>query len=139
MERLRINTGAVKIEVNDEGETIILNFGDQSFPGRYYDMLSRVQEKISGMEEEAKALDQTATDQAIREKVTFTENICKYLVSEVDGLFGQETCRKVFGDIVPAPEYILEFLEALTPYFEKEVAKRQEKRAKYSASRTGNV
>ncbi len=39
MDSIRVDTGVKKIEVNDQGDTISLNFADQSFPARYFAMV----------------------------------------------------------------------------------------------------
>ena len=36
MDSIRVDTGVKKIEVNDQGDTISLNFADQSFPGAVF-------------------------------------------------------------------------------------------------------
>ena len=38
IDSIRIDTGAKRIEVNDEGEYITLNFADQSLPTRFFAM-----------------------------------------------------------------------------------------------------
>ena len=43
IDSIRVDTGVKKIEVNDEGETISLNFADQSFPARYFAMVDEFQ------------------------------------------------------------------------------------------------
>lgn len=39
IDSIRIDTGAKRIEVNDDGEYITLNFADQSLPTRFFAML----------------------------------------------------------------------------------------------------
>ena len=58
---------------------------------------------------------------------------------KVDALFGPDTCRKVFGNIVPGTDLLIQFFEALTPYFEEHARAQQEKLGKYSAERTGGA
>ena len=60
-------------------------------------------------------------------------------MAEVDALFGPDTCRKVFGDIVPGIELFDDFFTQLMPYFEEYGKERAAKLNKYNAARTGNV
>ena len=57
----------------------------------------------------------------------------------IDKVFGEGTCRKVYGDILPSVEMHMQFFDALRPYFEEEAKRRQEKMNKYSARRMGDA
>ena len=61
------------------------------------------------------------------------------VMREVDALFGADTCRKVFGEIVPGIELFDDFFSQLLPYFEAYNRERAEKLGRYSAARTANV
>ena len=140
---IRVNTGVKKIEVNDEGETITLNFADQSFAPRYFAMLDDFQEKSGEFEAEAKALDEaeyeTPMDRA-RAASAFSLKVHLSFKERIDQLFGADTCRKVFGDIVPAADLYMDFIEKLAPYFEKYGKERQSQlKKRYNAARKGNV
>ena len=62
-----------------------------------------------------------------------------YFRNAVDEVFGEGTCRKVYGDILPSLEMHMQFFDAIRPYFEEEAKRRQERMSKYSARRMGNV
>ncbi len=141
MSGLRVNTGAKRIEVNDDGEYIVLNFGDQSFPSRVFDMIDRIQAKAVEATDKSREIEKNFPDEDERKKelARFNEEIHRYMMDEVDGVFGAETCRKVFGDIVPGIELIDDFFTQIMPFFEEYAKERAVRLEKYSARRTGNV
>ena len=57
----------------------------------------------------------------------------------VDEVFGEGTCRKVYGDILPSIEMHMQLFDELRPYFEEEAKRRHEKMNRYSARRTGDA
>ena len=57
MDSIRVDTGVKKIEVNDQGDTISLNFADQSFPARYFAMVDEFEAQQEVFQKEAEALD----------------------------------------------------------------------------------
>lgn len=142
MAGIRVNTSVKRIEVNDNGDYIELNFSDNSFPDRFFNMLENVQKRQEEIQ---------AQDREIREKFGADEyavlqhesalfrQMHEDIMKEVDGLFGADTCRKVFGDIVPGIELFDDFFTQLIPYFEEYGKERVAKLSKYSADRTGNV
>ncbi len=140
---IRINTGAKKIEVNDDGDCIVLNFADQSLPTRYFALLEVIEAKRADYQQRAKIIDE---DQSLDDKARFKAaaalnlEIHNYMREQVDNLFEADTCRKVFGDIVPSIDLYADFFEQLSPYFEKYAAERKAKlKQKYTPARTGNV
>lgn len=140
MDSIRIRSAAKVIEVNDAGETITLNFGDQDFPNRFFAMLDRVQARATQAEQEEKAIRSSKDqDEAARALAAFSADLHRFIMAEVDGVFGANTCRKVFGDIVPGVELFDEFFTALMPYFEQYGKERAQRLQKYSAQRSGDV
>lgn len=151
MSSIRVNTGVKKIEVNDAGEYIILNFADQSFPKRYFDMLQRVQERAQKDEQTEKEIKEkikpvdseneliSSNLEPVGELIALNESLHRYIMAEVDSLFGPDTCLKVFGDIVPSIDLFNEFFTQLMPFFEEYSKSREAKMNKYNAARMGNV
>ena len=140
---IRIDTGAKRIEVNDNGEYIVLNFADQSFPPRFYNMLEDFKRKQEDFKNRAEKIDSDQTlseDERNESGFQLNMEIHSYFREQVDKLLGSETCRKVFGDIIPSYELFAEFFEKLTPFFEEYAKDREKKIAKkYNPSRSGNV
>ena len=146
IDSIRVDTGVKKIEVNDEGETISLNFADQSFPVRYFAMVDEFEAQQQVFQQEAEALDRECEEQQLsdyecsRKAAAFNLKVHEFCKERVDGLFGEGTCRKVFGDIVPSADLYVDFISQLAPYFEKYDKERQKKlMQKYSPKRKGNV
>lgn len=142
MAGIRVNTGAKRIEVNDEGDYITLNFSDHSFPERFFAMLDKVQalaEEAAPQEREIRDRYEAGSVELLRALTSLDGDIHRTISAEVDGLFGPGTCRKVFGDIVPGVELYDDFFSQLMPYFEEFSRERVQRMSKYSAARTGNV
>lgn len=144
MDSIRVSSRIKKIEVNDDGEYIKLNFGDKSFPMRYFQMVENVKSFNAKAADEAKELDAKFSDDVGSDayKLAVQQFECKLYENvkhEIDALFGRDACRKVFGDILPDMDCYMEFLEKMKPFFEEYAAARNSVTSKYSAERTGNV
>lgn len=141
---IRVDTGAKSIEVNDAGETIVLNFADQSFAPRFFAMVDEFNEKTGEFEAKAKKLDEDNAGlsefESAKAVAAFNLEIHEFFKDRIDNLFGPDTCRKVFGPIVPGMECYTDFIEQLQPFFAKYGKEREAKiRKKYNATRKGNV
>lgn len=142
MAGIRVSTGAKRIEVNDNGDYIVLDFSDNSFPDRFFGMIDRVQELANEAAPKAKEIEaehEKGSDGYMRATAALLRKVHEDIMSEVDGLFGAGTCKKVFGDIVPGIELYDDFFTQLMPYFEEAGKERVQRMSKYSANRTGNV
>lgn len=142
MSGIRVDTGVKRIEVNDNGDYITLNLNDHDFPNRFFAMLDKVQEITTEMEpkeQEIRKTHEAGSMELLRALSALDNDVHRAIAAEVDTLFDPDTCRKVFGDIVPGVELYDDFFQQLTPYI-KEFGKERAKRlSKYSAARTGNV
>lgn len=142
MAGIRVNTGAKKIEVNDQGDFIVLDLGDSSFPDRFFSMTDRVKAKADEAAAAAKELEsryEPGSEPALRAAAALFRKLHEDVAAEVDAFFGPDTCKKVFGDIVPSIELFDDFFTQLMPYFEQFGKERAQRLSKYSAARTGNV
>lgn len=142
MAGIRVGSAVKRIEVNDAGDYIEINFDDQSFLTRLYDMLDRVDSRMKELAvEEQKIRDEHAGDEAgaTRALVHFNEDSLRYLASEFDDVFGEGTCRKVFGDIVPSVLMFYDFMSQLQPYLEAGMKEQGRRVERYSAARMGNA
>lgn len=135
MEKLNLRqNGEIKIEVNDDGEYISINLADQTFVKRFYDMFMNVKKKYDEAQEKNKAI----ADNDVNGQLEYKIEISKSIMQEIDKLFGKDTCRKVFGDIVPDMFAIKEFFAAITPIIQKCGNERNQMIAeKYNAKRRG--
>ena len=140
MDRIRIKRNIKRIEVNDNGDILELDFDDLNLPYRYYAMLKDLEQDremfTKELAEKIKALsDEESADAFVQAERELNE----YMRDAVDKVFGEGTCRKVYGDILPSWETHLQFFDALRPFFEEEAKRRQTKMNKYSARRMGNA
>lgn len=142
---IRVSNGTKHIEVNDNGEYITLALGDQMFLNRILDLLDEfngIQQdtKDRGAQIEAMPED-TAEQQMVKMRAMADINLETHqrLKNRLDEVIGPDTCRKVFGDIVPAMEMYADFFEKLLPFIEKYAQERGKKISKYSPKRKGNT
>lgn len=142
MAGIRVATGAKRVEVNDDGDYIVLDFSDNSLPDRFFAMVDHVQDLANDAMPEAEKIEaqhEKGSDGYMRATAALWRKVHEDIMIEVDGFFGQGTCKKVFGDIVPGIELYDDFFNQLMPYFEQAGKERAQRMSKYSAARTGNV
>jgi hypothetical protein len=73
-----------------------------------------------------------------REALKIITEKTKILMSVIDDMFGEDACKKIFGNIVPSGFAIAEFVEQLVPIFDNYTNTRQKKiSGKYSRNRKG--
>lgn len=133
MEKIRVQRNVKQIEVNDEGEFITLDFNDQSLPYRFVQTMKEIFAKYQEFEKKISGGDN------LYSIIELEHEINLYFKEKIDQLLGKDTCRKVYGDILPSIEMHIDLLNQLTPYFEEYSRTRREKMNKYNAGRTGNV
>lgn len=131
--KIRVASGVKKIEVNDDGEFISLPVADDNFVVRFYRLMDGIGERAKEIGSEIPEYI-TGKIEAV-EKVVAVEKETK---REVDELFGDGTCRKVFGDILPSMDLFVEFFGSLLPFFEEYKQDRMRRMGKYGAERTGS-
>lgn len=128
--KIRVNVDVVTLEVNDNGDTVVLPVSDERFAKRLYDYA----EKSGDRAQELENLNGDKKD-IIMENIKFHEE----LKVGFDDLFGAGAYTKVFGeDIVVGAEYIIDFLNQCIPFIETHVKNRAKKLNKYSADRVGS-
>lgn len=129
--KIRVNSGIV-VEVNDNGDTITVNAEDQGFIEKFYALIDR----LNKLSEELKTSE--VASQSDREQLQFAIEKTKEIMADIDTLFGENACKKVFGDIVPNPYLIADFFDQLEPIAEQYMDERQKVIAKkYSNKRKG--
>lgn len=145
-DQFRISSGAKRIEVNDAGEYICVNIGDPSFMTGMANIKKKLEQKASNMDQDAQAIDAMpdSTEDEKFEKLcvvmSIKESICRDIMHDIDDLFHDEACRKVFGTgVVADEEMIIEFFEKLSPFLKQYAQEKAEKMSKYSPNRTGSV
>lgn len=138
MNNIRIETGGIRLTVNgDESRVIAFNPNDISFAERYYDLLSRADQRIDAYAAREAELDKdTAVDAYgvptnMPARMALLREACDYVKSEIDMVFGEGTSKAAFGDA-----YVLDmfqqFFDGITPYIQKA---RAGKMSKYSGTK----
>ncbi len=139
MDKIRISRNIKRIEVNDNGEFITLDFDDLNLPYRFYAMLKRLEkDRIKFAQQLQERLKDKSGSDSTEELVEAEHDLNIYFRDAVDEVFGEGTCRKVYGDILPSIDMHLQFFDAIRPYFEEEAKRRRQKMSRYSAKRSGN-
>lgn len=140
MDRIRIQRNVKRIEVNDNGDTIELDFDDLNLPYSFYAMLKDFGENRKKFTEElTEKIKDMSDEESVDAFVQAERELNEYMRDAIDKVFGEGTCRKVYGDILPSWEMHDQLFDALLPFFEEAAQRRQEKMTKYSARRMGNV
>lgn len=117
--KIRVREG-IRIEVNDNGDCIVAHVEDHNFIGNFYGLI----EKLELIHGELKAVG--AKKIPAEEQMPLIKEKMQEIMASIDGLFGEDTCKKVFGDgVVPNGYMVADFLEQLAPIFQKYVVDRQ--------------
>lgn len=130
--KIRISNGVKKIEVNDDGEFILLPVSDDGFVLSFYRLMEDIKKRGGELSDEIGG--EETVDSV--EKIVAVE---KGIKQKVDTLFGDGTCKKVFGDILPSMDLFVEFFGSLVPFLEEYKNERTAKMEKYNAGRTGSA
>nr|DAQ18420.1 MAG TPA: tail assembly chaperone [Caudoviricetes sp.]DAV48296.1 MAG TPA: hypothetical protein [Caudoviricetes sp.] len=130
MESIRVNSGVKVIEVNDKGETISLPLSDDSFIKGFFGLLNETKDKAAAISEK---------NGDVLETLDAVVEFDKVVRDKIDVLMGENTCKKVFGDVLPSSDQFLDFFAQLRPIVESHVEKRAANMNKYSAERVGSV
>lgn len=143
MDSIRVSHDIKKIQVNDNGDYIEINFSDQSFASRFFEMENQLNSAYDEVQNKCKEIESRSQGQDqydfIKELTIITTELHESHKKKIDELFGEDTCRKVFGDILPDELMYIQFFELLAPIFSKFAAQKEQKINKYSAERMGNV
>lgn len=140
MDKIRIQRNVKRIEVNDNGDVLVLDFDDLNLPYKFYAMIKKFEaDRVKFTKELSEKLKDGSAAENADALVEAERELNIYMRDAIDGVFGEGTCRKVYGDILPSVEMHMQFFDALKPYFDEEAKRRQEKMSKYSARRTGDA
>lgn len=131
--KIRISSGTRRINVNDEGDVILLHLDDDSFVLGFYKLMEYV--KSAAMQIPGETEDVAGNAATMDQIVALEEEVRR----KVDTLFGEDTCRKVFGDKLPSMDLFVELFGSLVPFLEEYKAERVKRMGKYDASRTGSA
>ena len=137
MQSLQINTGEIRLAINDDPERVImLRPNDAIFAEKFYKLLGNFKQKFSEFETRAQTLEsQNAEDEHgaplnTGERLSFQKEVCQYAREQIDELIGVGTSQIIFGDALDI-DAIMQFFTGIQPYMQKA---RAEKVAKYSSA-----
>lgn len=131
MEKFRLKT-YVQVEVNDNGDTIKVYVADMDYKRRFNSVLQEFNEISETLysDEILKLSDEERTQYMIDKM--------KNVVRKIDDIFGKDCCRKVFGDIIPSPDYVADFFKEIAKVIQKyDLERKKELAMRYSESRKG--
>ena len=128
---LRVPVDSVEVEVNDNGDVILLNVGDERFMQKLYDFSMNVSER-------ARELSETQTED-IKQAIELDIEFHTWLKEQFDELFGDKAYVNVLGkDIVVGCEFVVDVLEDIVLGCQKCSHEMCAKFNKYSADRVGS-
>lgn len=132
MESLRVRK-TLDIEVNDNGDIITIPVEDVQFLDGFYDLVDKFSNK--GQEIKAKG---TGMNQ--KEHIQLLVTVMQDITAEIDNIFGEDCCEKVFDTTAPSPYAVADFFDQMPPIFDRYTNERQKRIAnKYSRERQGGT
>lgn len=132
-DRIRIDTGVKRLLINDGPEFIEFNPEDVAFAERFYQLIKDFEAKSEEYKVRSaaitaeKAKDGNGLPVNLPDALKLLREVCEYMRSEIDGLFGTGTSKKVFGEALYLNMFE-QFFTEVTPYIR---AARGKKVAKY--------
>lgn len=151
MERLNLNSNILKISLNKYDDTLELDSADMNIYKKFSCLIERFDsiadeagKRIAVLNQKHKDSDYYNLD-AIMEYVDVNIEYSKMLLNELDEVFGNGFCKKVYResyelnpDFVPDEYAIVELIEALVPIIEKAYGERIKRtKSKYNAGKRG--
>ena len=145
MDKLRVDSGIKNIEVNDNGDYISVPIRDTVFYQKFADIIKKfdnkqgdIDRRYAELEEKHKGKSDDDID-ALSDSIDLYSALCKEICDDLDGLFGEGCCRKVFVGIQnPGVDLIGDFLDQITPLLNQYIEEQNQKiNFKYNRNRKG--
>lgn len=123
MESISIDFGIKKIAINNDPNNVIeFNPTDVNFYKKWIGLLEfwkqnekSLLEKSIDIDTRKKSQDMNISIQALKEEGEIREKICHDIFIQIDSIFGNETSKKVFGNL-NSEHAIGSFLEGVMPF-----------------------
>ncbi len=135
--KIKMESTTIKIEVNDNGDFILLPLGDEKFILDFYKMLDEVRKKINT--DTGNNPDSDSDPENIIAKMQRMTEVSDFLFERTESVFGAGTCKKVFGEGRPGVIMFWEFFNKILPFLEEYQNEHNVGLKKYNAGRTGSV
>lgn len=136
---IRANTGSVDIDVNDNGDKISFSISDNNFLKQlsdFFEWFFGAKEEVEKLESK-KESDQNEFNE-FKSLVAAQEELSKQTMEKIDVLFGEGTCKKIFGAISPTFVCVVDIVMQLSEEIER-IAKEHNQyfASRYSRNRKG--
>lgn len=127
MQSIKIDTGAVTIPIERDGElvsSINFNPNEVTFVEKFYGLISRLEEKEKEYKHRLEELgddedvDSYGIPKNMGEGLKLLHDICDYMKTEIDSVFGVGTSEAVFGNATTL-DMFEQFLDGVTPYIQQ--------------------
>lgn len=136
MQSLHINTGEIRLCVNDDPDRVIaFNPTDISFAERFYALLGEFEEKEKEYQKKAQVLQENTEIDSLGIPKNFgpalalLRETCGFLRQEIDKVFGLGTSQAAFGD-ANTLDMFEQFFTGITPFVQRA---REKQVGKYTA------
>lgn len=142
MSNININTGEIKLTINDDKNRVIaFNPNDLEFVNNLYELLTDLENKEKEYKAKEAEIDKNTEVNSygipvnLKEKLELLKETCGYMRGKVDSVFGEGTSQTVFGN-TNTLDMFEQFFEGVTPYIQKV---RDQKLSKYTKNNKKNV
>lgn len=133
VDTLRIDTGAIRLAINgDENRIIEFNPEDIVFVERFYSLIKEFESKEVEFREKAEELagnselDEYGIPVNTGDNIKLVKELCEYLRTKIDHVFGQGTSAKVFENNQTLNMFE-QFFTGITPFVQKARGQKLEK------------
>lgn len=133
MDSLRIDTGVIRLSINDDESRVIeFNPEDVVFVEKFYRLIKSFEEKEveyrtrSEEIEKETGLDSYGMPVNTTKRIELMNDLCDYMRGQIDGVFGDGTSQTVFGD-TKTLNMFEQFYDGLMPFINKARAKKMDK------------
>lgn len=131
---IRVQRSGKKIEVNDAGEYIVLDVYNIGAMGNVMGLIKEFEGSMKSLSTKAEAASRESVEE-IFELAHHASEECGKLAVEINRVFGDDACRKIFGDGTPGPYELADFFgqigALIKKYGDERIEKYTEKYKKY--------
>lgn len=132
--RIKTNGGGMRVMINDDPDKVIVfDPDDVVFAERFYALMREFDAKQEEYRVRSEALDAGRAELDghglpvnLGESLAFLRDVCEFMRSQIDFLFGEGTSQKAFGDALSLTA-IDQFLEGITDLVQQARGRKIEK------------
>ncbi|MDE7425383.1 MAG: hypothetical protein K2N51_17125 [Lachnospiraceae bacterium] len=116
---LKVNNWVKVIKVNEQGDTISLNIGDNSLIKNLVTLINDIQNIGKELNEAEKKFGEDYEEEEFMRKLDFLNLKMAETSEKIDSFFGFDTCMKVFRTNTPYIDDVMDFLFQISDLIEK--------------------